>query len=248
MVECVQIRKAYSSFCLEIPRLSIREGEMTGIVGNNGAGKTTLLRLMLDLTKKDHGEIMFFGQPVCTTEEWKKVTGAWLDEEFLIPYLSPIEYLQLIKNLKGMPNEEFQRSLAALDPFAGEAIRRHDRIEDLSKGNRAKVGIAGACVSYPKWLVLDEPFSHLDPYSRNVFSQYLMEHRGGDSITILSDHNLDDMGSVCNRFLLLNEGRIERDVTVHEDSMAEIRRFFENSGSKSEKNPSKVKNRDITSL
>lgn len=232
MVECAQIRKVYNNFVLEIPRLSIREGEITGIVGNNGAGKTTLLRLMLDLTKKDHGEITFFGQPVSTTEEWKKVMGAWLDEDFLIPYLTPMEYVQLIRNLKEMPDEEFQRSIAALDSFAGEVIRSTDWIEDLSKGNRAKIGIAGACVSNPKWLVLDEPFSHLDPNSRNVFCRYLKEHRGEDCITILSDHNLDDVGRVCDRILLLNEGRIERDVPVHEDSMAEIRRFFENSGSK----------------
>lgn len=248
MVECVQIRKSYGNFLLEIPRLFIEEREITGIVGNNGAGKTTLLRLMLDLTKKDQGEITISGRPVSTTDEWKKVTGAWLDEEFLIPYLTPMEYLQLIRNLKEMPGEEFQRSLVALDRFAGEVIRSRGRIDELSKGNRAKIGIVGACISHPKYLVLDEPFSHLDPHSRNVFSRYLKEHRGGDSVTILSDHNLDDVSNVCNRVLLLNDGKIEKDVTVHEDSMAEIRRFFENSGSTFKENSSKKTSTDITSF
>lgn len=248
MVECIRISKAYRNFLLEIPSLSIGEGEITGLVGNNGAGKTTLLRLMLDLTKKDQGEITISGLPVSTTDEWKNVTGAWLDEEFLIPYLTPMEYLKLIKNLKEMSGEEFQRSLVALDRFAGEVIRNHGRIDELSKGNRAKIGITGACISNPKWLVLDEPFSHLDPYSRNVFSRYLKEHRERESITILSDHNLDDVSKVCNRVLLLHEGRIERDVTVHEDSMAEIRRFFENRGSTSEENSSKKKSIDTTNI
>lgn len=227
MLSFDRIKKRYHNFLLEIPQLSIGTGEIVGLVGNNGAGKTTLLKLVLDLIKADEGKIINFNAVVDRSEAWKKDTGAYLDENFLIPYLTPLEYLNLIRHLKKIPASDFHHFLSEVKSFADSALNSSNFIDELSKGNKLKIGIAGALMGNPRVLVLDEPFSHLDPSSQIALSTWLQNNRAHDSIMLLSSHNLSNVNSLCNRIILLDNGKIEKDVNKDEKNYGQVKAYFE---------------------
>lgn len=227
MLSFRKIKKGYSDFLLDIPNLNIAEGEIVGLVGNNGAGKTTLLKLLLDLVKTDEGYVVNFDATVDQVEIWKNYTGAYLDENFLVPYLKPLEYLKLIKEIKKIEDSDFNDFLADIEFFASGVLNSSSYIDQLSKGNKMKVGIAGALVGNPKVLVLDEPFSHLDPSSQIGLTNFFKKNRGINSITLLSSHDLNNINNLCNRIILLMDGNIEKDLSKNESSITEIKDYFE---------------------
>ncbi|MBR5775587.1 MAG: ABC transporter ATP-binding protein, partial [Bacteroidaceae bacterium] len=154
---------------VNINQFEIPSGQILGLVGNNGAGKSTLFRLMLDLIKADEGRVLMGSTDVSQTEEWKSWTGAFVDESFLIDYLTPDEYFQFVARISGTPDEEYQSFLARFEHFmAGELIGQNKLIRNLSAGNKQKVGIVAAMLLRPKVLILDEPFNFLDPSSQSA--------------------------------------------------------------------------------
>lgn len=228
---------------VDIERYEITDGEMLGLVGNNGAGKSTLFRLMLDLIKADSGRVLMQPSPeemadglaksdvdVSTTEDWKDWTGAFVDESFLIDYLTPDEYFQFLGRISGRKQEDVDAFLQEFGHFmAGEVAGQKKLIRNLSAGNKQKVGIVGAMLLQPKVLILDEPFNFLDPSSQNAIKHLLQDYNRKTGATILvSSHNLQHTVDICPRIALLEHGVIIRDIeNANGEATAELENYFE---------------------
>lgn len=207
---------------VNIDHYEIRQGDMLGLVGNNGAGKTTLFRLMLDLLKADTGKVTVNGTDVSRSEEWKNFTGAFIDESFLIDYLTPLEYFRFVGKMYGLKKEETDERLRDFAYFMnGEIIGQKKFIRSYSAGNKQKIGIIAAMLHHPQVLILDEPFNFLDPSSQSIIKQMLKRYCEEQGATvILSSHNLKHTVDVCPRIALLEHGIIIRDI-ANENSSAE---------------------------
>ncbi len=215
---------------VDIDHFEIPSGQILGLVGNNGAGKSTLFRLMLDLIKSDEGRVLMGQTDVSQTEEWKDWTGAFVDESFLIDYLTPDEYLQFIARISGIGDEEYQQFLQKFEHFtAGEVLGQDKLIRNLSAGNKQKVGIVAAMLLQPKVLILDEPFNFLDPSSQNAIKHLLQEYNREKGATILvSSHNLQHTVDISPRIALLEHGRIIRDIdNTDGNAQKELENYFE---------------------
>ena len=215
---------------VNINQFEIPSGQILGLVGNNGAGKSTLFRLMLDLIKADEGRVLMGSTDVSQTEEWKSWTGAFVDESFLIDYLTPDEYFQFVARISGTPDEEYQSFLARFEHFmAGELMGQNKLIRNLSAGNKQKVGIVAAMLLRPKVLILDEPFNFLDPSSQSAIKNLLLEYNRETGATILvSSHNLQHTVDICPRIALLEHGVIIRDIDNTDGQAAkELESYFE---------------------
>ena len=218
---------------VDIEQYDIQSGEILGLVGNNGAGKSTLFRLILDLIKADTGRVTSDGIDVSTTEDWKDWTGAFIDESFLIDYLTPDEYFQFIGKISGRTEEEVNKRLDTFDKFmAGEVRGQQKLIRNLSAGNKQKVGIIGAMLLEPQVLILDEPFNFLDPSSQSAIKHMLVDYNKHTGATILvSSHNLQHTVDISTRIALLENGKIIRDIANHErQANAELENYFEVGG------------------
>lgn len=243
----IQIENLKKSFgekvAVDIEQYEIRDGEMLGLVGNNGAGKSTLFRLMLDLVKADGGRVLMHPSEeeqsqgiaqgsvdVAHTEDWKDWTGAFVDESFLIDYLTPDEYFQFIGRISGRKQEEVDTFLQDFEQFmAGEVAGQKKLIRNLSAGNKQKVGIVGAMLLQPKVLILDEPFNFLDPSSQSAIKRLLQEYNRKTGATILvSSHNLQHTVDICPRIALLEHGVIIRDIdNTDRQAATELENYFE---------------------
>lgn len=222
---------------VDIADYEIHSGDILGLVGNNGAGKSTLFRLIMDLIKADAGTVVMKGvvqdQPieidVKTTEEWKEWTGAFIDESFLIDYLTPDEYFHFIAKISGISNEQLNAHLAQYEHFMnGEIVGQKKLIRNLSAGNKQKVGIIAAMIQQPQVLILDEPFNFLDPSSQNAIKHLLKDYNQQTGATILiSSHNLNHTTDICPRIALLENGVIIRDIQNIENSAEkELEAYF----------------------
>ena len=243
----IQIENLKKSFgekvAVDIDHYEIKDGEMLGLVGNNGAGKSTLFRLMLDLVKADAGRVLMSPSveeqqggiakeavDVAHTEDWKDWTGAFVDESFLIDYLTPDEYFQFIGRISGRSQEEVDTFLNDFDQFmAGEVKGQKKLIRNLSAGNKQKVGIVGAMLLQPKVLILDEPFNFLDPSSQSAIKRLLVDYNKKTGATILvSSHNLQHTVDICPRIALLEHGVIIRDIdNTDRQAATELENYFE---------------------
>lgn len=219
---------------VDIPELTIHSGELLGLVGNNGAGKSTLFRLILDLIKADTGTVHMKGTDVdvnvAETEVWKDWTGAFVDESFLIDYLTPDEYFQFIARLTDTSDEQLQEFLAQYQHFmADELAGQKKLIRTLSAGNKQKVGIMAAMLLRPKVLILDEPFNFLDPSSQNAIKHLLKKYNEKTGATILvSSHNLQHTVDISERIVLLEHGKVIHDIDNKEKQAQDIlENYFE---------------------
>jgi ABC-2 type transport system ATP-binding protein len=229
MITVNNIQKVYNgNLVVNIPQLATRQGEIIGLVGNNGAGKTTFFRLILDLVRADRGEIVSGDKNVATTEGWKNYTAAYLDEGFLISYLTPEEYFYFIGSLNNRSRtyvDDFLRNFDAF--FDGSILRSGKYIRDLSKGNQFKVGIAACLLREPQVLILDEPFANLDPSSQLRLIKMLKEWQERNPMTIfVSSHDINHITEVCSRILLMEKGRIIKDYDTTADTLQELETYF----------------------
>ncbi|MDL2212598.1 ABC transporter ATP-binding protein [Bacteroides sp. OttesenSCG-928-D19] len=200
---------------VDIEDYQIAQGDMIGLVGNNGAGKTTLFRLILDLLKADNGNVTINDIDVTRNEDWKNYTGAFIDEGFLIDYLTPEEYFYFIGKMYGLSKEEVDHRLLPFERFMnGEVLGQKKFIRNFSAGNKQKIGIISAMLHRPQLLILDEPFNFLDPSSQSVIKNMLKKYNEETNATVLiSSHNLNHTVDVCPRIALLEHGLIIRDIT-----------------------------------
>ena len=230
MITISNLKKSFGEkVALDIPEFHINKGEILGLVGNNGAGKTTFFRLILDLLKADEGLVDIDGINPALSEEWKQQTGAFIDEGFLIDFLTPEEYFDFIGKVCGMTKEAVQERLAYFDRFmAGEILGQKKLIRDYSAGNKQKIGIISALFNKPALVILDEPFNFLDPSGQNILKHLLEEYNQETGSTILiSSHNLQHTIDVSHRIALMESGKLLRDLpNKNKSAELELEAYF----------------------
>jgi ABC-2 type transport system ATP-binding protein len=228
-IKISQLQKTYGQqTVLNIDQLQIGKGELLGIVGNNGAGKTTLFRLVLDLIQASEGQVHVNGLNVAGSEHWKKDTGSYLDEGFLIDFFTPEEYFYFVSSLAGISKAATDEKLKVFSRFMNEEILGQKKlIRQLSTGNKQKAGIIAAMLIQPQLLILDEPFNFLDPTSQILIKRMLKEENEARGTTMLiSSHNLNHITEICSRIILLEKGKIIKDLTPSKDDLQEIEKYF----------------------
>lgn len=223
------LKKTYGGrTVVDISQLEIQPGETIGLVGNNGAGKTTLFRMLLDLIRPTEGEIRSKDYNVAHTDEWKNYTASFLDEGFLIDYLTPEEYFVFTGSLHNMTQAQVRECLLRyVEFFNGEILNSGKYIRDFSKGNQNKIGIAAALMQNPELLILDEPFANLDPTTQIRLKTLLKQLRTTHRVTtLISSHDLNHVTEVCNRIILLEKGIVIKDIHTDENTLAELEAYF----------------------
>lgn len=229
MIEVSSLTKVYSGTkVLDIPSLSIAEGQSFGLVGNNGAGKTTFFRLILDLIRASTGWVKSQGQIVAGHEHWKIYTGSYLDKGFLIDFLTPEEYFNFSGNIKGLSKGDINEFIQTYSEFfADEILGKKKFIRDLSAGNQQKVGITSALMGHPRIVILDEPFNSLDPTTQIRLKNILNHMREKFRITMLiSSHDLNHITEVCDRICILDKGRIVQDLETNAETLEVLKQYF----------------------
>ena len=213
---------------VNIPELHIGKGESFGLVGNNGAGKTTFFRMILDLIRPSQGQVLSKEVAVNRTEDWKFYTGSFLDESFLIDYLTPDEYFDFLASLHGYSPGDLKEFLSRFeDLFNGEILKRKKYIRDLSKGNQKKAGIVSALMGEPEILILDEPFANLDPTTQICLKHLLKDLKENKQLTMLiSSHDLNHVTEVCERIVVLEKGLIREDLRTSETTLQDLKTYF----------------------
>jgi ABC-2 type transport system ATP-binding protein len=230
MITITNLEKAYNKkLVLNINALSIKQGEFFGLVGNNGAGKTTFLRLMLDLIKAEKGVVLSDDHIVSKSEDWKDYTASYLDEGFLIDFLTPEEYFYFIGDEYGYTKSDIDLKLSDYKPFFNDEIlgQRKKFIRDFSKGNKQKIGVVSALITNPQVLILDEPFNSLDPTSQIFLKRHLIDYNKRTNATIvISSHDLNHITEICKRIVIIEKGLIIRDLQNNSNVLAELENYF----------------------
>ena len=229
MIRIEHLTKRYEdTTVLNIAEMDIPKGQVFGLVGNNGAGKTTLFSLLLDLIQATEGTVAIDQVDVSTSEDWKTNTAAFLDDSFLIGYLTPEEYFYFIGELRNVSKQEIDELLAGYaDFFNDEILNKNKYIRDLSKGNQKKVGVVATFIGAPELLILDEPFANLDPTTQIRLKELLIEKGKDPNTTILiSSHDIQHVTEVCERIAVLEKGEIVKDLQTTSKTLKELEAFF----------------------
>lgn len=185
---------------------AVQEGSLFGFLGPNGAGKTTTMRVVLDIIKPDEGEVTWKGKPF---DKWGRGVFGYLPEERgLYPKMRVAEHLEFLGRIHGLDKRKAQAETERwIDRFEMGDLR-NKRVEELSKGNQQKVQTMGTLLHDPELLILDEPFSGLDPVNTGLLKEVLMEsHQKGKTI-IFSSHRMDQVEEICQDIVLINRGRL----------------------------------------
>lgn len=230
MITIQNLKKTYgTATVLNIENLEITKGETFGLVGNNGAGKTTLFSLMLDLIQPTTGFVSVDGIKVNESEAWKNKVSAFIDETFLIGYLTPEEYFYFIGELRGQNKASVDEFLKQFhDLFNGEIVKAGKYVRDLSKGNQKKVGIVGALIGKPDIIILDEPFANLDPSTQIKLKNMIRDFAKENGVTFLiSSHDLSHTTEVCNRIVVVNKGVVVQDIQTTPETLRDLEKYFE---------------------
>jgi len=229
MIVANNLTKMYNGVTvLNIGHLEIPKGQSFGLVGNNGAGKTTFFSLLLDLIQPTTGHITNNAIEVHNSEAWKPFTSAFIDESFIIGYLTAEEYFYFIGDLRGQNKADIDALLQKHSEFFNNEILKSGKyLRDLSKGNMKKVGIIGALIGNPEVIVLDEPFANLDPTTVNRLKKIIRELADDPNVTVLvSSHDLNHTVEVCSRIVALNKGEIVKDIQTSAETLRELEAFF----------------------
>ena len=229
MITINNLSKVYENKkVLSIENLEFLKGQTIGLVGNNGAGKTTLFSLILDLIEPTSGYVSIDEEKVNQSENWKNKVGAFIDETFLIGYLTPEEYFYFLGELRGQSKanvDEFLKNFN--DFFNGEILNAKKYIRDLSKGNMKKVGIIGALIGTPAIIILDEPFANLDPSTQIKLKNLIRDwSQNSDSTFLISSHDLAHTTEVCERIVVINKGELVRDIQTSLETLKDLEQYF----------------------
>jgi ABC-2 type transport system ATP-binding protein len=231
MIKAYSLSKEYrGEKVLNLPELEIPKGELFGLIGNNGAGKTTFFSLLLDLIEATSGTIEINNIMVHQSEAWKPFISAFIDESYLIGYLTVEEYFYFLGSLRGKTTVEVDFWIKAYEPFFnGEILNQKKYLRDFSKGNQKKAGIVGALIGQPEAIVLDEPFANLDPTTQIRLKSLIKEEAMNNGTTFLiSSHDLTHVTEVCDRIVLLDKGTVLKDIKKTSSTLKELEQYFSN--------------------
>ncbi|MFD0990572.1 ABC transporter ATP-binding protein [Mariniflexile jejuense] len=229
MIATSNLSKKYNSnLVLNIASLEIPKGQSFGLVGNNGAGKTTFFSLLLDLIQPTTGYIKSNDILVHESEDWKPFTAAFIDESFLIGYLTAEEYFYFIGELRNQNKADVDALVAQFaDFFHGEILNQKKYLRDLSKGNQKKVGIVAALIGNPEVIILDEPFANLDPTTQIRLKSIIKDLAEKKGVTVLvSSHDLMHVTDVCERIVVLEKGEVVKDLATNATTLKELEAHF----------------------
>jgi len=231
MIKTYSLTKEYGGEkVLNLSELEIPKGELFGLIGNNGAGKTTFFSLLLDLIEATSGAVEINNIMVHQSEAWKPFISAFIDESYLIGYLTVEEYFYFLGSLRGKTQVEVDSWIKAYEPFFnGEILNQKKYLRDFSKGNQKKVGIVGALIGQPEVIVLDEPFANLDPTTQIRLKSLIKEEAMNNGTTFLiSSHDLTHVTEVCDRIVLLDRGTVLKDIKKTSSTLKELEQYFSN--------------------
>ncbi|NKQ52189.1 ABC transporter ATP-binding protein [Amycolatopsis sp. K13G38] len=207
LLEIDDLSKRYgTTIALQNLTFDVRAGELFGFVGSNGAGKTTAMRIVLGVLAADGGTVRWAGKPV--TLDTRRLIGYMPEERGLYPRMKVGEQLTYLARLHGMSIPAARRSVDEWTERLGVASRRDDEVQKLSLGNQQRVQLAAALVHDPQILVLDEPFSGLDPVAVDVMSDVLREKAAAGVPVVFSSHQLDLVERLCDRVGIIRNGRM----------------------------------------
>lgn len=214
-LEIDRLSKSYGTLrALHDLTFEVRAGEIFGFVGSNGAGKTTAMRIMLGVLATDAGEVRWEGSPLDL--EARRQVGYMPEERGLYPKMKVADQLMFFAELHGMSRTEAKESVERWTDRLGVGERRDDAVEKLSLGNQQRVQLAAALVHNPRVLVLDEPFSGLDPVAVDVMSDVLRERAAAGVPVIFSSHQLDLVERLCDRVGIISAGQMVAVGTIAE--------------------------------
>ena len=229
-IKIENLKKIYGeNTVIDIPEFTISDGQLIGLVGNNGAGKTTLMRLMLDLIKANEGRVLSNGNAVNEDFAWKQYTGSFVDKSFLIDFYTPEEFFQFIADAYDIDSETLEERLQEFMPLMRDEILGTGKlIREFSEGNRQKIGIIGAMIVHPELLILDEPFNYLAPSSQINIAKIIHQVNQKYGTTVLiSSHNLNFISEICSRVVLMEKGKIIKDMNnENQEATHEMEDYF----------------------
>jgi ABC-2 type transport system ATP-binding protein len=205
-VEVIDVVKAFKEkLAVDGLSFSVEKGEIFGLIGPNGAGKTTTLRMMMDIIQPDTGRVSIFGE--IPSQATKGRLGYLPEERGLYKKLSVIETITYLASLKGMDPRTIESEADALLEQTGMLPNRKKKVEELSKGMSQIIQLIVTIVHDPELVILDEPFTGLDPVNTERVKQLLLDLREQGKAVILSTHQMNQVEAVCDRILMVNDGR-----------------------------------------
>lgn len=229
MITATSLTKKYgANTVLKIDEMKIPKGQSFGLVGNNGAGKTTFFSLLLDLIQPTTGQATNNEIVISNSEDWKPFTSSFIDESYLIGYLTPEEYFYFIGDLRNQNKADIDDLISQFkDFFHDEILSKKKYLRDLSKGNQKKVGIVASLIGNPEVIILDEPFANLDPTTQIRLKQIIKNLAEEKEITILiSSHDLMHVTDVCERIVVLEKGEVIKDLKTNKETLKELEEYF----------------------
>jgi len=219
-IEVTHLAKAFGSVqAVDDVSFSVATGEIFGLLGPNGAGKTTIIRLLLDILRPDRGTVTILGGPM--TEAKKDRIGYMPEERGLYQEMQLESCLLYLAQMKGMEIAEARRRLARYLERFDLARQRQQKVKALSRGMQQKAQIISTVLPHPELLIVDEPFSGLDPVNTRLAKELLQELRAAGTTVIMSTHMMHQVEELCDRILLINHGR-----NVLYGELAQIRHTF----------------------
>lgn len=219
-VELLNVSKSFGAVkAVDDVSFSVEKGEFFALLGPNGAGKTTCIRILLDIFKPDHGSVTILGGPM--SEEKKNRVGYMPEERGLYQDIPLERALIYLSSLKGLSTAEIRPRLDSYLEKFDLAAHRRKKVKELSKGMQQKAQIIATILHHPELLIIDEPFSGLDPINTQMVKDLLRElHQQGTTI-IMSTHQMHQVEELCERILLMNHGK-----TMLYGPLSDIRRRF----------------------
>ena len=208
MLQLTDIKKSFGSrLVLDSISFEVPDGQVTGFVGGNGAGKTTTMRIIMGLLKANSGKVLWDGQPMSAGITGR--AGYMPEERGLYPKMKVNEQLVYLARLHGLGKALAEERTGDLLERLGLAARANSKVEELSLGNQQRAQIAAALVQDPGWLILDEPFSGLDPIAVDAVMAVLREFADQGVPILFSSHQLDLVERITDNLVILADGQIK---------------------------------------
>lgn len=235
MLEVKDLVKTFGNYtAVDHLSFTIPDGKIMGLIGQNGAGKTTTFRLILDFLTQDQGEVLWNGRPL--DEKDYDMIGYLPEERGLYPKVTIQDQLIYFAELRGKTKKEIEPKIDFwMEKFQVKG-KKTDRVKSLSKGNQQKVQLIATLIHEPKLIILDEPFSGLDPVNAELLKDGIIELKKNGSCVIFSSHNMDNVEKICDDLIMLRNGKTVLNGKVHEirESFGRTKVFLESGMTKSE--------------